>query len=372
LSPEQRAAAQLCLLGQYSVEEAALALAVTPQVVKGRLQRARLGLRKEMSEIMPATRKEEAPLVLVIDDEHHICRLIQVNLELAGYRVTIAKDGVAGLAGAKRQTPDLVILDIMMPRMDGWEVLRHLRSERRTLLTPVLMLSALPPEDPRNGICHELADAYWQKPFSPFALIAWVDHRLGHLSAGHARQLLEWHRLRFSDELTPQKAAQHLTGTQYCRVQMEARVVLAEMGPAAISALAALLHSADHNAWHAAILLLAGRPEPEAVEAIVPLLAHPERERRWEALAALGQMGSRESLLALADSAAEVFAEVVAALDDPSDPWRASADGVLRRVRTPEAARLVRDHEVRVRAEVYAKAAKELPSKRGEDPGGQG
>lgn len=283
LSPEQRSAAELRLVQQCTVPEAAAALGVEPEVVKGRLQRARATLRKELSDLMPQVKPEQPPLVLVVDDEHHIARLIEVNLERTGYRVMVAHDGEEALAQVRRQTPDLVTLDLMMPRMDGWTVLRHLRSQRATLLTPVLVISALNSKDPRNDIRHELADGYWEKPFSPLVLIAWADRRLRRLSPAHARQLEEWRQVRFAATVAPELVVGYLGSEWYALVQVEARVLLRELGAAAIPALAE-----------------AGR---------------------------------------------EVFAEVVEALKAADEPTRATAQAVLRRVKTPEAAKLLHELE---------------------------
>lgn len=342
LPPSQRLVGELCLVRQHSLAEAAALLHTTPEVIKGRLQRARSALREELRELMPATKTPQAPLILVIDDEPHIARLIQVNLEVTGYRVMTAGDGEAGLAAARKHHPDLVILDLMMPRKHGWDVLRELRSARKTLLTPVLVISAFPPEEPRNAICHELADAYWQKPFSPLVLQAWVDRRLGRISARHAGQLTAWRQVRFGEAVTPQQVVAYLSGEQYALVRVEARTLLGELGAEAIPALAEALHSPDEGMWYAAALLLARRDEPAAVEALLPLLTHEQQQRRWEALAALGQMRNEQALLALAEQARPVFEEVVAALGAPSGP---SAEGVLRRVHTPEAAVALRDHQ---------------------------
>ncbi|MCE5241009.1 sigma-70 family RNA polymerase sigma factor [bacterium] len=344
LPEQQRAVARLCLLEQRSVAEVAAMLGAPPEVVKGRLQRARATLRKELRHLMPTSSKERPPLVLVVDDETHIARLIQVSLETIGYRVSVAHDGEAALALAQRQTPALVILDLLMPRMDGWTVLRHLRSERKTLLTPVLVVSALPPDEPRNALCHELADAYWQKPFSPLVLQAWVDRRLGRIAPKAARQLAQWRQLRFGGAATPAEVVPHLAADEYALVRVEARVLLAEMGSEATPALAAALHHADEGVWSASALILAQRDEPAAVEALTPLLQHDDQQRRWEALAAIGQMRNEAALLALADEARPVFEQVVAALDDPTESIRATAQAVLRRVKTPEAAVLLRDH----------------------------
>ena len=67
-----------------------------------------------------------AKTILVVDDERHIVRLVQVNLERAGYEVTTAYDGVEALEAVEAEIPDMIILDVMMPRMDGFEALKKL------------------------------------------------------------------------------------------------------------------------------------------------------------------------------------------------------------------------------------------------------
>src|SRR6266567_4174433 len=80
--------------------------------------------------------------VLVVDDEAVLVETIAYNLEQAGYEVITAADGASALQAAQRETPDLVILDIMLPEMDGLEVCRQLRRESNTTTTPIVMLTA--------------------------------------------------------------------------------------------------------------------------------------------------------------------------------------------------------------------------------------
>ncbi|MBV8304733.1 MAG: response regulator, partial [Acidimicrobiia bacterium] len=80
--------------------------------------------------------------VLVIDDEDDIRELCRVNLEFEGFQVLDASDGPAGLAAAARHHPDVIFLDLMMPEMDGWDVLRHLKEDDATAQIPVVMLTA--------------------------------------------------------------------------------------------------------------------------------------------------------------------------------------------------------------------------------------
>src|SRR5437588_12831036 len=112
-----------------------------------------------------------AQKILVIEDEEGIVHLLNLYLRDAGYTVVVAKDGADGLALHAREHPDLVILDIMLPALNGFEVCRRIRAWSRT---PILMLTARSDEDDRiNGL--ELgADDYLVKPFSPRELVSRV------------------------------------------------------------------------------------------------------------------------------------------------------------------------------------------------------
>jgi two-component system alkaline phosphatase synthesis response regulator PhoP len=112
--------------------------------------------------------------VLVIDDEKDLIELVRYNLELAGFQVWQALDGETGLAAAARELPDVVIVDLMLPGIDGLEVCRQLRSQNRTAQIPVIMLTAKAAE-PDKVVGLELgADDYITKPFSPRELVARV------------------------------------------------------------------------------------------------------------------------------------------------------------------------------------------------------
>ena len=84
----------------------------------------------------------ESPVILVVDDEEEIRELCRVNLEFEGYAVVEAADGVEALEKARSERPDLIFLDVMMPRMDGWEVLRQLKEADDTSGIPVVLLTA--------------------------------------------------------------------------------------------------------------------------------------------------------------------------------------------------------------------------------------
>ncbi len=112
--------------------------------------------------------------ILIIDDEEDILELVRYNLEQEGYRVEGASDGESGLKAAIREMPDLVLVDLMLPGMDGLEVCRHLRSNNRTASIPVIMLTAKSAESDRVVGLELGADDYVTKPFSPRELAARV------------------------------------------------------------------------------------------------------------------------------------------------------------------------------------------------------
>ncbi|MGZ3598290.1 MAG: response regulator transcription factor [Ktedonobacterales bacterium] len=109
--------------------------------------------------------------ILVIEDEVSIARLVRLYLQEAGFRVLAAADGVAGLALHEREQPDLVVLDLMLPGLDGWEVCRRMRANART---PILMLTARRTEEDRIEGFDLGADDYVTKPFSPRELVGRV------------------------------------------------------------------------------------------------------------------------------------------------------------------------------------------------------
>ncbi len=110
-------------------------------------------------------------LILVIEDEPKIARLARDYLEKYGYRVLLAADGPAGLAAARRESPDLVLLDLLLPGLDGREVCRRLRAESAV---PIIMLTALAEESDQIVGLELGADDYITKPFSPAVLVARV------------------------------------------------------------------------------------------------------------------------------------------------------------------------------------------------------
>ncbi len=112
-----------------------------------------------------------SPRVLIIEDERDIVRLLSYNLEKEGYDTLSAHDGQAGLALARKEHPDLIILDLMLPKLDGLSVCRTLREESQV---PVLMLTAKKEELDRVLGLELGADDYMTKPFSVRELLARV------------------------------------------------------------------------------------------------------------------------------------------------------------------------------------------------------
>jgi CheY-like chemotaxis protein len=105
--------------------------------------------------------------VLVVEDSAVIQRLIGVCLRPAGVEVDTRDDGPSGLEAALTDTPDLLILDVGLPRMDGWEVLDRIRSDPRTSALKVLVLTAHAQEETRERADRGGADAFLTKPFRP-------------------------------------------------------------------------------------------------------------------------------------------------------------------------------------------------------------
>ena len=116
--------------------------------------------------------------ILVVDDETYIVELVKFNLEKEGYRVVVAFDGVSALKIVQNEPPELIILDIMLPKMDGLEVCRTLKQDPNYNSIPIIMLTAKGEEiDTVLGL--EMgADDYIKKPFSPREMVARVKARL--------------------------------------------------------------------------------------------------------------------------------------------------------------------------------------------------
>ena len=114
-----------------------------------------------------------------MDDEPEAVELVEFNLKQAGYAVTTAADGAEALKKARAQTPDLIVLDLMLPEMDGFEICKLLRLDAATAKVPIIMLTAKAAEIDRVLGLELGADDYLTKPFSPRELMLRVKKILG-------------------------------------------------------------------------------------------------------------------------------------------------------------------------------------------------
>jgi DNA-binding response OmpR family regulator len=126
--------------------------------------------------------------ILVIEDNRNLATGLRNNLEIEGYEVDAAADGQAGLAMARSGAPDLIVLDLMLPGMDGYRVLKTLREEG--IDTPVLILSARGEETDKVLGFHLGADDYVAKPFGLLELLARVDALLRRAASAGSRAKL--------------------------------------------------------------------------------------------------------------------------------------------------------------------------------------
>ena len=118
-------------------------------------------------------RKEEKPFsVLVVDDEEYILAFIGIRLKVSGYQVLTANDGIQALEILRNKVPDIVIIDLIMPRMDGPTLLKEIR---KSSSVPVIILSAVDSQDVVMRELREGADDYLHKPFNPDDLVARIE-----------------------------------------------------------------------------------------------------------------------------------------------------------------------------------------------------
>ena len=134
--------------------------------------------------------------VLVVEDDKNIAELLQMYLEKEGYAVTVAHDGGAGLSKFRAIKPDLVLLDVMMPVMDGWSVCKAIRAEEQT---PIIMLTAKGETDDKVTGLKSGADDYITKPFEMREVLARIEAVLRRSDRNCAEQAAR--RLTF-DKLT--------------------------------------------------------------------------------------------------------------------------------------------------------------------------
>jgi two-component system alkaline phosphatase synthesis response regulator PhoP len=117
--------------------------------------------------------------ILIVDDEPDLLETIQINLELEGYECLVAYDGFRGYERAQKEKPDLIILDVMLPGMNGYKVCRLLKFDEKFKHIPIIMLTAEAQEKDRLTGKETGADLYMTKPFSADKLLAKVKEYLG-------------------------------------------------------------------------------------------------------------------------------------------------------------------------------------------------
>jgi excisionase family DNA binding protein len=126
----------------------------------------------------PSGSVQQGPLVLIVDDDERVCEYVRVNLEMEGYSVREAGNAEEGLAVLEEVSPDLILLDVMMPEVDGWEMLRRVQERHGVGAIPVVMFSGKVDETAADEATARGAQGFLGKPFDPQQLI------------DHAKQLL--------------------------------------------------------------------------------------------------------------------------------------------------------------------------------------
>lgn len=116
--------------------------------------------------------------ILLIDDEKNLCKLLSLFIEDWGFDIIVAHDGKDGLAKAKKESPDLIILDLMLPALPGEEVCRQIRKDEKIEKTPIIMLTAKTADVDRVIGKVIGADCYLEKPFNIEELLKEINKRL--------------------------------------------------------------------------------------------------------------------------------------------------------------------------------------------------
>ncbi len=126
--------------------------------------------------------EERQPRILIVDDDPVIVRLLQINFRLEGYEVDTASRGEEALGKVREHRPDVVVLDVMMPGLDGWEVCRRLKENPEVRHVPVIFLSARAQDEDRQRGYALGVDEYVTKPFDPAHLVEIVQRALARAS----------------------------------------------------------------------------------------------------------------------------------------------------------------------------------------------
>jgi DNA-binding response OmpR family regulator len=117
--------------------------------------------------------------ILVVDDEAYIVHILEFSLGMEGYEVVTAFDGEEAIVKAERENPDLIVLDIMMPKLDGYETCRRLKATDKTKRIPIILLSAKGRSMDQKVGLEAGADEYITKPFSPRKLVERISTHIG-------------------------------------------------------------------------------------------------------------------------------------------------------------------------------------------------
>ena len=163
------------------------------------------------------------PLILIVEDEPPLVEMLKYNFESAGFRTSVATDGQEALFQAEELTPDLILLDWMLPEYSGIEICRKLRDRDATKSVPIIMLTARSEEDDRILGLNSGADDYVVKPFSPKELVARVQATLRRSQPGFAEDKLVYADLTM--DLDAQRVFRsempiHLGPTEYRLLQV--------------------------------------------------------------------------------------------------------------------------------------------------------
>ena len=116
--------------------------------------------------------------ILIIDDEEDIQKLLKIRLQQENFNVAVAEDGDVGIKMAEQELPDMILLDIMMPRMDGYTCLKEIRKLPKTRDIPVLMLSGKEEEKVKDLFAFQKISGYMEKPFELDNLVSKVKEIL--------------------------------------------------------------------------------------------------------------------------------------------------------------------------------------------------
>ena len=118
----------------------------------------------------------ERKKILIVEDEVQLAEMLKMRLEAEDYDVVLAYDGHEGVSKAREENPDLIVLDIMLPKLDGYQVCRMIKFDKTMKTIPIIMLTALGQKEDREWGKKVHADAYMTKPFETEYLLEKISH----------------------------------------------------------------------------------------------------------------------------------------------------------------------------------------------------